>query len=704
MARKPRARVDTSRLRAMGETTRVVARPVDTYVRPAPVQENRQYTQILNALSTLNPAIQNFVDVRSEEIANEESNKGEKSFYEASPDERKAIAKQIKDGEIDETQSPFWVEGFARSLLRNHAKDYGDNLMMALEENKDKPNFDFGAFVANERKEYIEANSLSGFRSDIFNDEFGDVTQRFENIAQQRNYEHQISKARKGRLDTMVGEMSTALESLGESIENGSFDAVKSSASINAIIQTAIDQGNDPTRAINAAVEFLRGTARQYAEDGGYYEGILDVLSNVKLKAGTYGVVYKEDFVVLEHALEDAREAYDDQNGKYDVDSLTEEAQTLVEELMVGTRENQFKESWYNAEEQQTKRDRLQIIDGLLGRNYSGHVDDFYQNKGEVEQATDPEAFRSLVDLMATGVDASDEIEAAWTSRSISYAEYKNLKASNLNRLGTFIQEINLPNIPNMVMQTVKQDSDPLQGLLSNETRNRFASEAFTEINQFILDIMPKVKSGDMTVSEARTAIIKEQARIEDFYRKKAKETANGIVPEGTKKASDEEVRAWQSGDSPWKDDAGDFISSPEQLANDFENLIIALENNPNAVKAALADSVLGKMIAPLIAADEPIMEILLRLETELVEELNKDRDPTGGGNGDNLVEPPEENLDEQREDVTEAYRDGVLSAEEQKALRDKYGVQWNYDRQGNIIVSPEMIKNLIGDGENEYP
>ena len=141
-------------------------------------------------------------------------------------------------------------------------------------------------------------------------------------------------------------------------------------------------------------------------------------------------------------------------------------------------------------------------------------------------------------------------------------------------------------------------------------------------------------------------------------------------------------------------------MASPEQLANDYENLIIAMENNPNAVKAAMADTALGKMIAPLIAAGEPIEEILQRLEDELVEELTKDRDPTGGGNGDDLVEPPEENLDEQREDVTEAYRDGVLSAEEQKALRDKYGVQWNYDRQGNIIVSPEMIKNLIGGDE----
>jgi hypothetical protein len=89
MARKPRARVDTSRLRAMGETTRVVARPVDTYVRPAPVQESRQATQILSALSTLNPAIQNFIDQRSSEISEEESQKGEKSFYEASPEERK---------------------------------------------------------------------------------------------------------------------------------------------------------------------------------------------------------------------------------------------------------------------------------------------------------------------------------------------------------------------------------------------------------------------------------------------------------------------------------------------------------------------------------------------------------------------------------------------------------------------------------------
>ena len=99
----------------------------------------------------------------------------------------------------------------------------------------------------------------------------------------------------------MLGEMNTVLTDLDNSID-GTLDSVKSSASINAIIDTAIKQGNDPKAVLDATIGFLRGKAIEIAGRGGYYEGVMDVLDNLKLKHGTYGI-YKDDLENLRDTL-----------------------------------------------------------------------------------------------------------------------------------------------------------------------------------------------------------------------------------------------------------------------------------------------------------------------------------------------------------------------------------------------------------------
>ena len=49
---------------------------------------------------------------------------------------------------------------------------------------------------------------------------------------------------------------------------------------------------------------------------------------------------------------------------------------------------------------------------------------------------------------------------------------------------------------------------------------------------------------------------------------------------------------------------------------------------------------------------------------------------------------------DKQKEDILEANKDGVLTTEEQEMLKSKYGVQWNVDRHGKRVVTPEEIKD----------
>ena len=161
MARK-RVRVDTSRLRALGGEQRVVARPVDSYVRPArDDRAENQSKQIVNALATIEPKLQRFIKAETEKFKSDELEKGEKAFSEASEEEKKEWEQAIRKGEISETQSPYWQEGFARSLLKNHAKELGDKLFMDWDKEKDKSNFDFDTFAAETRRKYLSLIHIS---------------------------------------------------------------------------------------------------------------------------------------------------------------------------------------------------------------------------------------------------------------------------------------------------------------------------------------------------------------------------------------------------------------------------------------------------------------------------------------------------------------------------------------------------------------
>lgn len=616
MARKPRARVDTSRLRAMGETTRVVARPVDTYVRPAPVQESRQATQILSALSTLNPAIQNFIDQRSSEISEEESQKGEKSFYEASPEERKEVADKIRNGDIDETQSPFWVEGFARSLLRNHAKEFGDSLILEWDKNKDTANFNFADFVSEQRKAYVDANQLSGFRSDIFNDEFGDVTQRFEAQVQQRNFEHRLQKARQARLDSFVGEMDTTLSNLDDMIDAGTFNAEDATSVVNSLIKSAMDQGNDRKEVLNAAVGFLEGKALEIARRGGYYDGVLEVMEGINLKGSTYGLAYKDRIERLRNQLitdseQAARQDYDD-----DTLARATRARELSDLLLDGLVENKYDPKWFNSEETRALRDELFKLDPTK----SGNVDSYFRTQGEVTQGGDMNIFNTIAANIDKGINEEQAIETAFDNGDITYNMKVQLQNANRGRFSDFVQKNGLQGMSSSVGSAVKQ-STGFASLLSDATRNDLASQAQAEMFARINDVIPLVEGGKLDIDKAKARLFEEQTKIIEKYRKMAEQRA--IQDSGVNPASEEEVKKWQSGDSPWKATDGTWNMSVDEAAAmwDAANRVL---RDPSQQSRFLITTELGQLIAPLEAAGENRDAILRRFINELIEEQNR--------------------------------------------------------------------------------
>ena len=627
MARK-RVRVDTSRLRAMGETQRVVARPVDTYIRPA-LQTNPQSEQLVNALATLNPAIKGFIADKKEELKSSERELGEKSFYEATPEERKELEQQIKKGEIDETQSPFWVEGFTRSLLRNHANELGEDMIIQWDIEKDKSGFDFDNFVSQQRTKYIKDNALDVFRADIFNDEFGDFTQKFEAQVRQRNFEHRLAKARKARVDSMLGEMDTVLTNIDNNLDGGTFNPITASENINAIIDSAIKQGNDPKAVIDATVGFLRGAAIEQAGSGRNYESILAVLDKLKLKHGTYGITYKDDLENLRDTLEGKREAWEDEEFKNDIDERKERAVELTDDLMNGLVDNKYSEKWFNSEATRAKRDELARLDATLGTSMLTDVNGMFQDKGEVVQGGDTQTFQGLVTRIDNNENVREQIMAAYKNKSITFAERNALLRANDSIYGTFVTNNGIQGIPALVANSVKQKGSPLTGLLSDASRNRFAAEASAEMFTFINGLIPDVGDGKKyTIDQAKTLIFEEQAKIEAKYRKKAEEAAlEKVALSTTEPATKEEVTAWKKGDAyPWRDKDGSWIMKTSELADDYENLARALQTDPENLGNVLQETRLGKMVAPLIAAGEDINDILEIVAQDIIKENERDK------------------------------------------------------------------------------
>ena len=605
MARRPRARVDTSRLRAMGETTAVVARPVDTYVRPAAPQKNEQYAQILSALSTVNPALNTFIDDKVTKDREKQANLGYKSFYEATPEERKAVSAQIKSGEINELQSPFWVEGFARSLLRNHATTFGSALTLEWNRKKDTGGFDFNAFVAEERGKYIEANNLSSFRSDLFNDEFAGVTQKFEAQVQQRNYEHRIAQAKKARMQTLGDSMVTVLEAAQNKMDTTPFDAQAGdsfSANINAVIQSAIDQGMDPTGVINMAKGFLEGTSTDLSkkEDEDGAKVALNMLRNLKLKNGTYGLVYKDRYEAAEATSERLILSAGEDAEKADEDALTAEKENLFEEVYDGlnqaiddTKNPTAVQDFWEANTDNLRR--IGKLDEFTDGDMLPTLNKLYKTRGKITpDVTDEEMLDLLEGVDLKGTYTPTELQTLAEDMGLSTQQFIAFQNYNRDRPNQFIKELGLLGVRKALTDGVDEkgmfDFGP-QGGISLQ-----AVEAKSKLNAFINSQLAL----DATKETKIANILAESQRLIEEYGNKAKNTTIQTQAQPSNSiptASGNIVEKFNKGTHhPWKNPNGSMV---------LPNTAGAIEDFEKAVRKgdSLDSTEFGKLIGPLLKA-----------------------------------------------------------------------------------------------------
>ena len=536
MARRPRARVDTSRLRAMGETSAVVARPVDTYVRPAAPQKNEQYAQILSALSTVNPALDTFITDKVTKDRETQANKGEKSFYEATPEERKAMSAKIRSGEINELQSPFWVEGFARQLLRNHASTFGSALTLEWNKKKDSGGFDFNAFVAEERGKYVEANNLSSFRSDLFNDEFAAVTQTYERQVQQRNFEHRISQAKKARMRAWGDGMVGILEGVQTTINDKSFfdpiggeesDAKGSlnfSGQINAHVQAIIDQGQDPKAVVQMAENFLTGTSERLANKGDRAgaETVLRMLNGLKLNVGTFGIVYKDRFAQAERNVTQLIDASEKRQDEDDETKGENRIGELFDDMQKAGDEAKWTQEWWDST--QDDRRELQRLNQEYGGSQGSALNDLYTNRGKVTQKTDPLVISELTSDITSPTEVldSEDIRAMAEVSGLTPRETADLIALNNNLDEQLLNDLGLDTIRSDLKNSV-MGANTSGGFGPNPERALIAGKATAELNDFIR--LQLTRRSALTDTEIATSI---QAKADTLLQRYSNMPTNG--------------------------------------------------------------------------------------------------------------------------------------------------------------------------------
>ena len=139
--------------------------------------------------------------------------------------------------------------------------------------------------------------------------------------------------------------MDTTLSNLDDMIDAGTFNAADATDTVNSLLQSAMEKGNDRTAVINAAVGFLEGKALEIARNGGHFEDILTVLEGIKLKGSTYGIANKDKIERLRNQLIDDRDQAERDEYNDETLNRAERARELSDELHKGLVDNKFSQS-----------------------------------------------------------------------------------------------------------------------------------------------------------------------------------------------------------------------------------------------------------------------------------------------------------------------------------------------------------------------
>ena len=503
MARVP---VDVSSLRSMRQGTRVSARPVDTFTSIGNmVETNSKTQQIANALAQVQPSVARYFDQEFNQHKKDQENEGLKSYLEASPKEKAAFAKKIKSGEISEFESPFFIEGMSRGILRNKAREYGNSLIQDWNKNKMK-NIPVNDFIAQHTSQFVKKNGLEVFDADVLNEEFYSRTASYNNQVNQRDFEHRIAKAKQDQLDILGEELvGHAQYAIGD---NGQFLPETYVHHANETIQSYIDQGLDPKAALEQAIAQLKSIA--VAENGENGEDIAWAIAHLKTRVGNYGETgsgalwlenFKDEMEAMNLAAQDKALVREDK---------LKQKESEVDFEMAMQHLNEQGAEWFETDDGVEFMERIRTNQKSLV-----WIDDLKRMIEEEENPPSDQEILSDLKIQATRGELSQE--DVLNATGISFQDRADLMqyAQNAFRVRQADQTHSLGYFSSFVKEAVKDDAqDPLRALRGEPTDYEelrpWAEQLATDIYIEEIDRAEKEK---LTTNELRENIKK---RFED--------------------------------------------------------------------------------------------------------------------------------------------------------------------------------------------
>lgn len=542
MARVP---TDTSSLRGMRQGSRIVARPVDTYTSVSnQVSRNSKGMQIANALAQVEPTLTSYFDRTAETNKKDAKAEGLQSYLEASAKERKAYASKIKSGEIDEIESPFFIEGLSRGILRDKAREFGNDLMRDWNSNKNGIK-DVSNFVATRQDEFIKKNALELFDAEVFNAEFGTRAEAFSNMVNQRAYEHGIKRARQAQL-TNLGKDMVAARNDNFNTETGQLDAVAYTKASNEVIQDYINQGLDPSAAISNSLSHLEAAGLEDLENRDVY---ISAMQGIKTRVGTYGETGKGALSVarLSDQLDSKYEAQEDKIYQQDIKDQRRELDVL--------QENAYTQLVNEGPDYFETEDGKNLLSAILVNPQGGQaVVNNIRSEIEFRETivSDPETLAEFQSQALGGRDITSEV---LTSRELSPQDKVNLlKASQQGqRLGNITNSLGTNHVAGFVSNATRSDgANPLAFMEGTTAYTKLKSEAQIIANNIVLAAASKYDLKDPEEqAEANNYIIEQLSKQEPLIEAKRAEIKGASADTGAGKPPGDVVEIEETGLSP---------------------------------------------------------------------------------------------------------------------------------------------------------
>lgn len=396
----PRVQVDTSSLRRLDQKTAVIARPVDTMVSVSnQVQQNSQLQQTANALAQINPDLNKFLVEGQKQRNEDDLEEGTAAWQKANDKEKKAYLKAIKSGQIDEVESPFYIKGMSKGILRDRARDYGQQLVIDWNAKKGTKGFNIDKFLTESKTAYVKEHGLDGFADNIFNSEFGRLADAYGNQVSQRNYEDRLKKTRQARLTLLgqdvVGAAAKATNNAGE------FNATTYIAEVNKVMEQAISEGLDPTNSRQQVLAQLQAMATTDPENAKAY---IDAAAQLSTRYGKYGETGKGALWVAE------KNDFFENKAERDQDDDWQETQRAQANAIMDAEQDMYQNIVKNPNYLDTKEGKfaLDTMSGLRGGG--GEIAQRFRNQHEhdAKVITDPTEFATVVASIETGAGNVD--------------------------------------------------------------------------------------------------------------------------------------------------------------------------------------------------------------------------------------------------------------------------------------------------------